>query len=115
MVHDGRIDDALARRWRPPELEHEQRREIEECRHQITAWCGFSTRVETTVAMEFAASWNPFMKSNASATSTSNDDDSQADLDGFHRGRATYECSSTMPSTMFATSSQRSVISSSSS
>ena len=35
-------------------------------------------RVETTVAIEFAASWNPFMKSNASAsatrnTSTSND------------------------------------------
>src|SRR3954465_1795782 len=33
-----------------------------------TAWWGFSTRVETTVAIELAASWNPFMKSNASAT-----------------------------------------------
>src|SRR6185295_11231462 len=33
-----------------------------------TAFCGESTRVETTVAMEFAASWNPFRKSNVSAT-----------------------------------------------
>src|SRR5882672_5002659 len=36
-----------------------------------TAWWGFNTRVDTIVAMAFAASWNPFMKSNASATSTS--------------------------------------------
>ena len=28
---------------------------------QMTAWPGVSTRVETTVAMEFAASWNPLM------------------------------------------------------
>ena len=33
-----------------------------------TAFCGESTRVETTVAMEFAASWKPFRKSKASAT-----------------------------------------------
>ncbi len=38
---------------------------------QSTAWYGFSTRVETTVAIEFAASWKPFMKSNASASATS--------------------------------------------
>src|SRR5262245_55737003 len=38
---------------------------------QITACQGLSTPVETTVAMEFAASWKPFMKSNASASSTS--------------------------------------------
>src|SRR6185436_1473986 len=31
---------------------------------QITAWKGRSTRVLTTVAMEFAASWKPFTKSN---------------------------------------------------
>jgi len=37
---------------------------------QATAKRGESTRVETTVAMEFAASWNPLMKSNASATRT---------------------------------------------
>src|ERR1043166_6008247 len=39
---------------------------------QITAQCGLSTRVETTVAIELAASWKPFMKSKASATSTRN-------------------------------------------
>ena len=38
---------------------------------QITAWCGRSTPVETTVAIEFAASWNPFMKSKTSASATS--------------------------------------------
>ena len=38
---------------------------------QITACQGLSTCVETTVAMEFAASWKPFMKSNASASNTS--------------------------------------------
>ncbi len=33
-----------------------------------TAIPGDSTRVETTVAMEFAASWKPLMKSKVSAT-----------------------------------------------
>ena len=37
---------------------------------QTTAFCGESTRVETTVAIEFAASWKPFRKSNASAIRT---------------------------------------------
>src|SRR5688572_29400314 len=37
---------------------------------QSTACQGLSTPVDTTVAMEFAASWKPFMKSNASASST---------------------------------------------
>ncbi len=35
---------------------------------QATAVTGESTRVETMVAMEFAASWKPLMKSKASAT-----------------------------------------------
>ncbi len=35
---------------------------------QATACCGVRTRVETTVAIELAASWKPFRKSNASAT-----------------------------------------------
>ena len=35
---------------------------------QITAVCGRSTRVATTVAIELAASWRPFRKSNSSAT-----------------------------------------------
>ena len=34
---------------------------------QTTAWRGESTRVDTTVAIELAASWNPLMKSNPSA------------------------------------------------
>src|SRR4051794_22400673 len=37
---------------------------------QATAMRGESTRVETTVAMELAASWKPLRKSNASATAT---------------------------------------------
>ena len=37
---------------------------------QMTASRGERTRVETTVAMEFAASWNPLMKSKASAMTT---------------------------------------------
>ena len=32
-----------------------------------TAQCGFNTRVETTAAIEFAASWKPFKKSKNSA------------------------------------------------
>ena len=42
---------------------------------QTTAFPGDSTRVETTVAIELAASWKPLMKSNASATSDQRDDD----------------------------------------
>src|ERR1700716_4118550 len=34
---------------------------------QATASCGRSTRVATMVAIELAASWKPFRKSNASA------------------------------------------------
>src|SRR4028119_1393548 len=35
---------------------------------QTTAYCGRSTRVDTTVAIELAASWRPFRKSNSKAT-----------------------------------------------
>src|SRR5918993_5081336 len=35
---------------------------------QATAYCGRNTRVDTIVAMEFAASCSPLRKSNASAT-----------------------------------------------
>src|SRR5712691_2980159 len=38
---------------------------------QATACCGRSTRVDTMVATEFAASWNPLRKSNPSAMTTS--------------------------------------------
>src|SRR5579883_1057414 len=37
---------------------------------QTTATRGLRTRVDTTVAMELAASWKPFMKSKARATRT---------------------------------------------
>src|SRR5215204_1702767 len=37
---------------------------------QTTASRGVSTRVETTVAIELAASWNPLVKSNTSASAT---------------------------------------------
>src|SRR5689334_20839695 len=37
---------------------------------QITAICGLIAPVETIVAMELAASWKPFMKSKARATTT---------------------------------------------
>src|SRR6185295_14488870 len=37
---------------------------------QATACKGERTRVDTTVAMELAASWNPLMKSKTSATTT---------------------------------------------
>src|SRR5205807_6908907 len=37
---------------------------------QITAYRGDSTRVETTVAIELAASWKPLVKSKISATKT---------------------------------------------
>ena len=35
-----------------------------------TAWRGESARVETLVAIEFAVSWKPFVKSKNSATAT---------------------------------------------
>ncbi len=37
---------------------------------QMTAFPGVSTRVETTVAMELAASWKPLRKSKMNATRT---------------------------------------------
>ena len=50
------------------------------------ACCGFSTPVETTVAIEFAASWKPFMKSNDTARATSSattpNEISVADIEG---------------------------------
>src|SRR5256885_3667437 len=38
---------------------------------KATACVGLSTPVETTVAIELAASWKPFMKSNSKASTTS--------------------------------------------
>ena len=53
---------------------------------QATAYCGRSTRVETMVAMELAASCKPLRKSNASATVISPTRTGK-DSDGVHRHR----------------------------
>ena len=42
---------------------------------QSTATCGESTRVETTVAMELAASWKPFRKSKSERDQDDEDED----------------------------------------
>ncbi len=68
-----------------------------------TAIFGVRTRVPTTVAIEFAASWKPLMKSNASATKTTKRMKPIA---------RRYEDFSTICSRTFATSSHRSVASS---
>ena len=78
------------------------------------ACCGFRTPVETTVAIEFAASWKPFMKSNATASATSSATTPNEISVGVTRPAA-QEFSRTTPSIRLATSSQRSEIDSSSS
>src|SRR5581483_2273266 len=65
-----------------------------------TASRGASTRVETTVAIELAASWNPLKKSNASATAMIR---ATAMLIRAHASLTT------MDSTVLAMSSQRSI------
>ena len=74
-----------------------------------TAVCGLSTPVETTVAIEFAASWKPFMKSKTSASITSMAT-TQKPICMLCMAPAAQEFSSTTPSIMLATSSQRSEI-----
>ena len=54
---------------------------------QATAYCGRSTRVETMVAMELAASCRPLRKSNASATSDQRHQQRECEPD-IHRVRA---------------------------
>ena len=63
-----------------------------------TAHRGERTRVDTTVAIEFAASWKPLTKSKTSATRMM-----------ALRVNIVQACSRTTPSMMLATSSQRSV------
>src|SRR5437016_1236866 len=68
-----------------------------------TACSGVSTRVETTVAIELAASWNPLMKSKTRATMTMKTTRLSMRAG---RGQAILRM---IPSMTFATSSQRSV------
>ena len=69
-----------------------------------TAWRGERTRVDTTVAIEFAASWKPLKKSKASAT---------AMMRTTVRVIASYVCLRTVDSMMLATFSRPSSASSS--
>ena len=72
---------------------------------QNTAWIGLSTRVETMVAIELAASCMPFRKSNSRATPIS----SQR-MSGVKSVRPRGQrCSMRMPLTPFETSSKRSM------
>ena len=64
--HVGR-DDALADRLGDVQAEEQEGDEVEEGRPEHRD-CGRSTRVETMVAIELAASCRPFRKSNSSAT-----------------------------------------------
>ena len=66
----ARLDDALADRLGDVQAEEQEGDEVEE-RRPGTAYCGRSTRVETMVAIEFAASCRPFRKSNTSAMAIS--------------------------------------------
>src|SRR6266550_885489 len=71
---------------------------------QATACLGVRTRVDTTVAIEFAASWNPLKKSNASAT---------AMIETTDKLIASYVCLRTVDSMMLETFSSPSSASSS--
>ena len=70
---------------------------------QMTACPGVSTRVETIVAIEFAASWKPLMKSKTSATAIS------ASTASSVGSMPAYPFLTITPSTRLPTSSQRSV------
>ena len=117
VVDDAGIDDALADRRRDAQVEDEDRDEVEEGRPQRPPAAACSTPVDTTVAMEFAASWKPFMKSNASASATSSTTTPKRHAPSSMRSRAAraQAFSSTTPSITLATSSHWSVVDSSSS
>ena len=110
--HQILVDQALAdgvgdRVQLRPQQGQEVGGEVEEG-GELTAWTGFSSLVATTVAIELAASWRPFRKSNARARTTR----------PTSSGRA-ISCigvaidqlwSITMPSISFATSSKASTM-----
>jgi len=63
----GRIHTPWTDRMMTPRPKNRKAIKLKKAAHS-TAYCGFSTRVETIVAMEFAASCRPLRKSNSSAT-----------------------------------------------
>ena len=74
---------------------------------QNTAYCGRSTRVDTMVAIELAASCRPLRKSNSSATAIRSDQNRKTKR-GVHCAALPYTCSITMVLISLATSSKRS-------
>ena len=75
---------------------------------QATAYCGRNTRVETMVAIEFAASCSPFRKSKASATRIRPTSTGRLSTTESMAGSCRQTCSITMLWISFATSSKRS-------
>jgi hypothetical protein len=59
VIDDTLLDDSLADRCRHIQMKDEQRDEIEDRREQPPPGTASARRVETTVAIEFAASWKP--------------------------------------------------------
>ena len=79
---------------------------------QNTATRGDSTRVETMVAIELAASCRPFRKSNASATAIRPNRTRIASVSNAYQSAQTshaHRCSIRMPLMRLATSSNRSI------
>jgi hypothetical protein len=77
---------------------------------QITAYCGRNTRVETTVAMELAASCRPFNKSKISAMAMSEERANKlSELSIGSANLRRYTFSITIALISFATSSNRSM------
>ena len=74
---------------------------------QNTAYCGRSTRVDTMVAIELAASCSPLRKSNSSAT-TIRIHQNRKTKGSIHVTALPYTCSITIELISLATSSKRS-------
>ena len=104
-VDDGGVDDAGADRLRHMQAEEQEGDEVEERGPEHGIAAARSTRVETMVAMELAASCRPLRKSNSSATAIRPTSSGRAEASMCVRPQT---CSMTMPLISLATSSKRS-------
>ena len=77
-------DDPLADGLGDVQAEEQEGDEVEEGRPERPRIAGRSTRVETMVAIELAASCRPLRKSNSSATPMRRDQERQAERDSVH-------------------------------
>ena len=92
------VDDARADRLRDVQAEEQEGDEVEERRPDHRAAAGGSTRVETMVAIELAASCRPFRKSNSERDGDEADQEGEAERgEGQRSGPAAQTCSITMP------------------